>query len=80
MLSSTKSILVVDGHQPASYEASTRIVAIILGELPREVFFNDQKNFVLELLSMRKMKNKQKVSDFCLLNSLIYLNKHASLA
>lgn len=29
---------------------------------------------------MRKERNKQKVSDFCLLNSLIYLNKHQVLA
>jgi hypothetical protein len=37
----------VDGHQAASYEASTRIVSMILGELPREQFFADQKNFML---------------------------------
>jgi hypothetical protein len=54
-------------------------VAILLGELPREEFFNEQKNFMLELLNMRKGRSAR-VSDFCLLNSLIYLNKHAVLA
>lgn len=35
---------------------------------------------MLELLNSRKDRNKQKLSDFCLLNSLIYLNKHQVLA
>ena len=29
---------------------------------------------------MRRESRKQKVSDFCLMSSLIYLNKHQSLA
>jgi V-type H+-transporting ATPase subunit H len=35
---------------------------------------------MLELLSIRTNKGGQKVSDFGLLNSMIYLNKHAMLA
>lgn len=79
-LTSIKSILAVDSHQPATYESASRIVCIVLGELPREIFVNEQKNFVLELLGMRKDKNRQKISDFCLLNCLVYLNKHQALA
>lgn len=80
LLSAPKSILAVESHQPASYEAATRIVCILLGELPRETFFNEQKSFLLECLGMRRDSRKQKVSDFCLLSSLIHLNKHESLA
>lgn len=35
---------------------------------------------MLELLQSKKDRNKQKLSDFCILNSLIYLNKHQALA
>jgi len=31
VLSTPKSILAIDGHQPATYEAAARIVAIVLG-------------------------------------------------
>lgn len=40
ILAAPKSILAIDGHQPATYEAATRIVCLVLGELPREQFFN----------------------------------------
>ena len=80
LLSAPKSILAVESHQPATYEAAVRIVSIILGELPRETYFNEQKSFLLELLGLRRESRKQKVSDFCLLSSLIFLNKHQVLA
>ena len=35
ILSSPKSILAIDNHQPATYESAVRIVCIVLGELPR---------------------------------------------
>ena len=35
---------------------------------------------MLELLGMRRESRKQKISDFCLLSSLVYLNKHQVLA
>lgn len=54
IISQLKSILAVDGHQPAAYEAAARIVAMILGDLPRENYLNEQKNFVLELLQVKK--------------------------
>ena len=80
MLSAPKSILSLEGYQPVTYEAATRIVCIILGELPRDTYFNEQKSFLLEILGMRRESRKQKISDFCLLSSLIYLNKHQALA
>lgn len=54
ILATPRQILAVDGHQPATYEAAARIVCIVLGELPREAFFGEQKNFMLELLNARK--------------------------
>lgn len=35
ILETPRSILAVDSHQPATYEAAARIVCIVLGELPR---------------------------------------------
>lgn len=35
---------------------------------------------MLELLGLRRDSRKQKVSDFCLMSSLVYLNKHQVLA
>lgn len=55
-------------------------MCIILGELPRDVYFNEQKSFLLELLNVRRDSRKQKISDFCLMSSLIFLNKHQVLA
>lgn len=34
--------------------ASSRIAAIILGELPIEHFFNEQRLFMLDLIQIRK--------------------------
>jgi hypothetical protein len=49
-----KSILSIEGHADATYESTARIVSLILGELPKELFFNDQKAFMLELLQSKK--------------------------
>ena len=35
ILTQLKSILAVEGHENASYDAAARIVCILLGELPR---------------------------------------------
>jgi len=40
IISQLKSILAVDGHQPAAYEAAARVISLILGELPRETYLN----------------------------------------
>lgn len=49
-----RSILAVDGHEPATYEAAARVLSLILGELPKETHFNEQKNLVLELMQIRR--------------------------
>ena len=49
-----RAILAVDNHEPAAYEAAARVLALILGELPKETHFNEQKNFVLELMQLRR--------------------------
>ena len=54
IIAQLKSILAVDGHQAAAYEAAARVVSLILGDLPRETHLNEQKNFILELLQIRK--------------------------
>lgn len=55
ILTQLKCILSIENHEPASYEAATRIVCIIMGELPRrENFLAEQKNFILELFNQRK--------------------------
>lgn len=35
-----KVILSIDGHADATYESAARILALILGELDKELFFN----------------------------------------
>ena len=35
ILATPKSILAIENHQPATYEAAARVVCIVLGELPR---------------------------------------------
>lgn len=55
ILTQLKSILAVEAHEPAAYDAAARIVCIILGELPRRGnYLIEQKNFILELLNLRK--------------------------
>ena len=76
-----KAILSIEGHADATYESCARIVSLILGELDKELFFNDQKAFMLELLQSKKREVKrQKLSDFGLASCFVHLNKHSELA
>ena len=49
-----KAILSIEGHADATYESCARIISLILGELDKDMFFNDQKAFMLELLQSKK--------------------------
>ena len=76
-----KAILSLEGHADATYESCARIISLILGELDKDMFFNEQKAFMLELLQSKKREVKrQKVSDFGLASCFIHLNKHSELA
>lgn len=49
-----KLILSLEGHADATYESAAKIIALIMGELDKELFFNEQKAFMLEMLQSRK--------------------------
>ncbi len=41
-------------NYPLIVLASYRVISILLGELPKDQFFNDQKLFLLDLLQQKK--------------------------
>ena len=55
LISKLKGIETVNkkDNTPVIVLAANRLIAILLGELPREQFFNEQKAFVLELLQKK---------------------------
>lgn len=42
-----KIILSLEGHADATYESAARIISLVLGELDKELFFNEQRAFML---------------------------------
>jgi hypothetical protein len=54
-------------------------LATVIGELPKASFGEEQKSFLLELMHINKTDGKLKISDFCMMNSLVHLIKHDEL-
>ena len=66
-------------NYPLIVLASYRVISILLGELPKDQFFNDQKLFLLDLLQQKKSQ-KDLISDYGLVTCFVHLNKHSYLA
>ena len=47
IINQLKSILSLESHADATYESAARITCLLLGELPKEIFYNEQKAFLL---------------------------------
>jgi len=81
LISKLKGIETVNSkkdYTPVIVLAANRLISIILGELPREQFFNEQKAYILELLN--KKSHKDLISDYGLVSCFVHLNKHENLA
>ena len=78
-LQTLKSFFYVADHRPATVEASVRILSTVIGELPKSQYLEEQKKFLLELMHINKTDGKQKISDFCMMNSMVHIIKHDEL-
>ena len=54
LISKLKGFSPLDDHREVTVLAASRVAAIILGELPIEQYFNDQRLFLLDLLQIKK--------------------------
>ena len=65
--------------------AAAPVASAILGELPKEQFHQEQTNFMLDLLQIKRYCHrgralKQKISNYGLASCFVHFNKHADLA
>jgi len=54
LFSKLKGFSPLEDHREVTVLAAARIASIILGELPREQYFNEQKIFLLDLLQVKR--------------------------
>ena len=54
LISKLKAFSPFDDHREVTILAGSRVAAILLGELPIELFFNEQRLFLLDLLQIKK--------------------------
>jgi hypothetical protein len=54
LISKLQSFSPFEDHREVAILASSRLAAIILGELPIEQFFNEQRLFLLDLIQIKK--------------------------
>lgn len=79
LISKLKGFSPLDDQREVTVLAASRVASIILGELPIEQYFNEQRLFLLDLLQNKKAQ-RQTISDYGLVTCYVHLNKHASLA